>query len=554
MALLGLTLGLAALLAVEAFRATRSHRVTADRALRDYATVAAWELLTAADEQLQHEAGAALGAVVGSPAASPYDSVPSAGALSPAADSLLTCGAPGDSARSVFSLDLRNGALTIRGAVPPGALRSWLADTIAREARSLAGAATRYGTVWGRPAGAGAGRVVVYGVKPVRYNGYAVHDAPLAVYGVVTCPAGMARLVAGVLARHPLLPAQVAGGLPNDRLVALEVRDPAGSLLLRAGPPPGPGAYAGDPAAGAGSMAVRAWLPSEVAGRLVVTGPALRLPVLLGLFVLTAALTAMAALQVRREQELVRLRHDFTSSVSHELRTPLTQILLYGETLELGRAGGEDGRREAAGVIVQEARRLAHLVENVLHLSRAERRLVRVSPAAVALAPLLREIVERFAPLAGGEAVRIRTELDESVVAMADVDAMHQIVINLLDNAVKYGGTGAIVLRAGLDHDRVRLEVEDRGDGVPLRDRDRIWQPFVRLRSGGAVPGSGIGLAVVRELVAAHGGSCRAEPGSGGGARFVVELPGGVRRPLQPPPQSAAAPSTNAPGSPWRAS
>jgi signal transduction histidine kinase len=264
----------------------------------------------------------------------------------------------------------------------------------------------------------------------------------------------------------------------------------------------------------------------------------------------------MAALQVRREQELVRLRHDFTSSVSHELRTPLTQILLYGETLELGRAGGEDGRREAVGVIVQEARRLAHLVENVLHLSRAERRLVRVSPAPVAVAPLLREIVERFAPLAGADAVRIRTELDESLVATADIEAMHQIVINLLDNAVKYGGAGPIVLRAGLDRDRVRLEVEDRGAGVPPGERDRIWQPFVRLRSGGTIPGSGIGLAVVRELVGAHGGRCLVEPGSAGGARFVVELPGGARLPLEggPPSAPAAAPSARSPESPWRAS
>jgi signal transduction histidine kinase len=303
-------------------------------------------------------------------------------------------------------------------------------------------------------------------------------------------------------------------------------------------------------------MAVRAWLPADVAGRLVVTGPGLRLPVLLGLFVLTAALTAVAGLQVRREQELVRLRHDFTSSVSHELRTPLTQILLYGETLELGRAGGEDGRREAIGVIVQEARRLAHLVENVLHLSRAERRLVRVSPAPVAVAPLLREIVERFAPLAGGDAVRIRTELDESLVATADVDAMHQIVINLLDNAVKYGGTGPIVLRAGLNDGGVRLEVEDRGRGIPPRDRDRIWQPFVRLRSNGATPGSGIGLAVVRELVVAHGGRCLVEPGSDGGSRFVVELPGAARLPLDggPLPPAAPAPSASSRESPWRAS
>jgi signal transduction histidine kinase len=556
MLLLGLTLGLAGLLAVEALRATRSHRVTADRALRDYATVAAWELLTATDEQLQHAASGALGAIAGSPAASPYDSVPSAAALSPAADSLLPCDTPGDSARFTFSLDLRSGALATHGAEPSPGLRRWLGDTIAGEARSVGGSSGRYGTVWGPPGTPGSGRVAVYGVKAVRYNGYAVHDAPLAVYGVVTCRAAMARLVASVLARHPLLPMQVAGGLPNARLVALMVTTPSGELVLHSGPAAGPGAYAGDPAASPGAMAVRAWLPADVAGRLVVTEPGLRLPVLLGLFALTAALTAVAALQVRREQELVRLRHDFTSSVSHELRTPLTQILLYGETLELDRAGGEDGRREAVGVIVQEARRLAHLVENVLHLSRAERRLVRVSPAPVALAPLLREIVERFAPLAGGEAVRIRTALDESLAVMADAEALHQIVINLLDNAVKYGGAGAVVVRSARHDDQARIEIEDTGAGVPPADRARIWEPFVRLRPTGAVPGSGIGLAVVRELVSAHGGTCRVESGAGGGSRFVIELPGAL--PLAGPagrPGSPGAPSSaGLPEASWRGS
>jgi signal transduction histidine kinase len=282
---------------------------------------------------------------------------------------------------------------------------------------------------------------------------------------------------------------------------------------------------------------VRAWIPATVAGRLVVAQPGARLPLLLGLFALTTGLTAVAARQLRREQELVRLRHDFTSSVSHELRTPLTQILLYGETLELGRAAGEDARREAAGVIVQEARRLAHLVENVLQLSRAERRMVRVAPLPVALAPLLREIVERFAPLAGVDAVRIRTAMDDTLVGRADAEALHQIVINLLDNAIKYGGRGPVTLRAFGRDGRAVIEIEDEGPGIAVPERERVWEPFVRLHRSGGTPGSGIGLAVVRELVVAHGGVCRVETASraegsgsgvdGVGCRVVVELPGG---------------------------
>jgi signal transduction histidine kinase len=427
-------------------------------------------------------------------------------------------------------------------------VRAWVTDRVTAVARSRPSATARYGAVWGTPNGPAAGQVAVFAVKSVRYNGFAAHDAPLAVYGVVTCADAFAPLFQGVLRRHPLLPSQVAGGVPNARLVGVDLRDPAGATLLTAGPRLTPTAYVGDAAPAEGGLVVRAWLPPDVAGRLIVARPSARLPLLLGLLLLTAGLTATAAFQFRREQELLRLRQDFTSSVSHELRTPLTQILLFGETLELGRASGEDARREAVGVIVQEARRLAHLVENVLHLSRAERRLMRVRPAPVPLGPALREIVERFAPLAGAQAVRIRTELDETLIALADGEALHQIVINLLDNAVKYGGSGPVVVRAAAEQGWARISVEDGGEGVAAGDRGRIWEPFVRLHPTGAVPGSGIGLAVVRELVAAHGGACRVEEGPGGGSRFVIDLPTAsplAHRPVRPPAPSEA---------PWPAS
>jgi signal transduction histidine kinase len=255
--------------------------------------------------------------------------------------------------------------------------------------------------------------------------------------------------------------------------------------------------------------------------------PRSRLPLLFGLLAVTAGLAAVALRQLRREQELARLRADFTSSVSHELRTPLTQILLFAETLELGRVGGEGERRLALGIIVQEARRLAHLVENVLQLSRAERRMVRVRTEEQPLAPLLRETVERFAPLAAGS-TRLETELDEGLVAPVHADSLRQIVINLLDNAVKYGGgEGAVSLRATLADGRARLAVDDAGSGIAPEDRTKVWEPFVRLERSPAVAGSGIGLAVVRELVTAHGGACWVEAAPGGGARFVVELPNG---------------------------
>jgi signal transduction histidine kinase len=515
--LLSLTLVLASLLAFEAQRATRSHRVTAERALRDYATVAARELATASAEALGAAVAPVLDPVVGSPAASPYDPLPPASSIATAAGNVLDCGAA-DQGRTYFALDFRSGTLSTAGAAPDAETAAWLRA-------SVGPTAGRTAIAWG--SGSAAGRIAVYGVKQLRYSGFAGHDAPLAAYGMVTCRSALGPVIARVLQQHPLLPRSVAGGLSNAELAALEVRAPDGAPLFRFGPAADEG-YVGDSVtAGPGSPVFRATLPAAVAGRLVVTRPRSRLPLLFGLLVVTSGLAAIALRQLRREQELVRLRTDFTSSVSHELRTPLTQILLFAETLQLGRAGGEGERRQALGIIVQEARRLAHLVENVLQLSHAERRMVRVRTEEQRLAPLLRATVERFAPLAGGGA-RLNAELDESLVAPVHADSLRQVVINLLDNAVKYGGAdGPVTLRATLAGGRARVEVDDAGAGIAAADRMKVWEPFVRLDRIPAVAGSGIGLAVVRELVAAHGGACWIEESPAGGARLVVELPRG---------------------------
>jgi signal transduction histidine kinase len=530
--LLALILLLAGLLAYEAQRATRSHRVIAERALRDYATVAAHELLVSTGEELDELLGPALTPVVGSPAASPYDSLASPAAVLAALERLPACTGPGDTSRVAFAVDFRNGAVTTAGGPAGDGLRAWLARSV-RPAGGLA-------AVWG--SGALADRVALYRVKTIRYSGFAAHEAPLAAYGVVACRSTMSQVLRRALPRRPLLPLSVTGGVANAELAALEVRAPDGASLWHAGPAAGreyAGTPASDPLTG---LSARAAFPAAVAARLALAEPPSRLPLLLLLLGLTGALGIVALRQLRREQELARLRADFTSSVSHELRTPLTQILLYGETLELGRLAGEDERRQALGVIVQEARRLAHLVENVLQYSRAERRRTLVRPEPRALAPLVREIVERFTPLAGAAAVRLRTELDEGLTAPVDADALHQILLNLLDNAVRHGGgMGAIVLRLAARGAAARLEVEDRGPGVPAAMRERVWEPFARLDRHPAVPGSGIGLAVVRDLVRAHGGECGVEDGTGGGARFVVELPGAARS-AKMPPQPVEAP------------
>ncbi len=232
-------------------------------------------------------------------------------------------------------------------------------------------------------------------------------------------------------------------------------------------------------------------------------------------------------LQLRREHELSRLRSDFISSVSHELRTPLSQIMLFAETLNLGRVRTDDERHAATGVIVQEGRRLMHLVENILHFSRAERQMTRLGPEPIDLNRAVQEIIDDWMPLAASADVRLATDFAPDVFAMADRDALRQMVLNLLDNAVKYGGRPQTVTVGTMTRgDRARVWIDDEGEGVPARDRERVWRSFYRLdrHANSAIAGSGIGLYVVRELARLHGGDAWIEDAPSKGARVVIEL------------------------------
>jgi signal transduction histidine kinase len=257
---------------------------------------------------------------------------------------------------------------------------------------------------------------------------------------------------------------------------------------------------------------------------------------LAALLIVMATLLAIALVQLRREQELARLRTEFVSGVSHELRTPLAQIRWFSELLHMGKLRTEEERTRSAGIIDQEARRLTYLVENVLNFSRAERRQSRISPVPTDLEKELREALEMFAPLARARQMKLRAELELGLVVNADRDALRQVLLNLLDNAAKYGPPGqTISVGSARGGEWVRLWVEDEGPGIPERDRERVWEPYVRLGrdSERATGGSGIGLSVVRELVELHGGRVRMESAARGGARVVIELPAGDPDQLQ---------------------
>ena len=133
--------------------------------------------------------------------------------------------------------------------------------------------------------------------------------------------------------------------------------------------------------------------------------------------------------------------------------------------------------------------------------------------------------MRRFEPLALRAGVAVHVAAEDMPIALGERGAIDQIVINLIDNATRYAARGqSVCVRVARVGDRVRIAVEDRGAGIPPRDRERIWQRFVRLDTARDVPGAGIGLTVVAELAEAMGGRAWVEDAEPHGARFVIEL------------------------------
>jgi signal transduction histidine kinase len=519
------TLGLAALLARQAQVAASSHRAVAERTLTDYAAFAAWKSAGTIKSELFWIYGMALQPLFQTNAAadSMHLPLPSAFVIPPEKMRYI----PPRLVRAYFRMDLRQGCIATRGAYVPSDLQTWMTDTLAAHARSIYQPdwklASVTGVVDGQP------HTLVYVLDKDNL-------------GVARAAIGFElnrRVLPSILTRlhyeeGDYLPPSLIGDLTNDELLALQVEDALGDTLY-ASPASHPGAFDGPFSAAdsvgtaLGGMSVHVALRPEVASKLLIGGlPRSRLPMLLGLLALTAGLIAAALLQHRREYELAALRSEFVSNVSHELRTPLAQIRMFAETLLLGRVRSPEERLRSLEIIDQEARRLTHLVENVLHFSRSERRTARVAPEPTDLSRLVREVVDGFRPLARARQVDLRLELEEGLRASVDRSALRQVLLNLLDNAVKYGPAGqTVTVATSGGSGRAWIRVDDQGPGIPEAQRERIWERFSRLERevSSAVAGTGIGLAVVRDLVRLHGGRVWADESPSGGARFVVELP-----------------------------
>ena len=350
------------------------------------------------------------------------------------------------------------------------------------------------------------------------------------VYAFEYPTASLDSIFTSVLSASDLLPASVVAGRANSDVLDVQVSDGVGTPLFRttsasrfdvSGSIDLPPSYS--------SLKIRAGIRPEMAETILIGGvPESRIPILLVILVLAIGLTTLAAVQLRREVRFASERAGFVANVSHELRTPLSQIRLVLDTLKLGRGDDPETRESALRVADREALRLQHLVEGVLRFTRGARPddLPRVTVDAAQEA---KAVIEEFAPLAAPHGMTISLEGASSARVQLQRGALRQVLLNLFDNAMKYGGDGTVVRVevTALRGSGARLIVDDNGPGVPPAERERIWKPFERggVARSRAAGGSGIGLTIVREIAEEHGGRTWVEAAPSGGARFVVELP-----------------------------
>jgi two-component system phosphate regulon sensor histidine kinase PhoR len=223
------------------------------------------------------------------------------------------------------------------------------------------------------------------------------------------------------------------------------------------------------------------------------------------------------------------IRRDFVANASHELRTPVATIRGAAETLLDGALGDPESARHFVDVIARHADRLAHLTQDLLDLSRIELGHWTMSLERVDLGPLVGGVLDLHQDPAEQKAIALASQVPEGLAIRADARALEQVLVNLVDNAVKYTpDRGRVTVVATVDGPRrlASISVDDTGPGIERHHLPRLFERFYRVDPGRSREqgGTGLGLAIAKHLIQAQGGDIGVESGAGG-TRFWVRLP-----------------------------
>jgi len=548
-ALLGIVV-VSALAVLESMHNARERKAAAERTVRDYAMFASYLYTTRA--YLSARDRTLFQAYVALHPSEPWvrSALPPPTAIPAIPDTTERCGPPAKWPIYRFRLDLPSRSVSYVGGRPAPSIDAIIRDSIPKLAVARWVRGARFGylfvdapggreTVAYAPAYDSASRLLaVYGYRSC----YGVRDTMdyNAIYEVVKV---MPPMVPGFIAdssrssqdtahravdptSEKMMGAKWPAGMPAESLLTLTISDAAHRTIYE-NPKGGlkSNYYGVAPLGFIGGTSFWVSLRPDVARFLVAGGiPESHVPASLLLLAGSIILAVAGFASLRSEIRLVNSRQRFLANVSHELRTPLQQILMFVQLLRLGRTRSESERERCLEIIERETHRLIALSNSVMTAARTE---VQLQSALVDVSALAQTSADFFGPLAEARKMQIEVDIVATAIAHGDPGAIRQILINVLDNAAKYGPVGqTITIGVRNDGNVVRLWVDDCGSGIPPSERANVWKPFFRV--GGTLDdstgGAGLGLSIVRDLATAMDAQAELTEAPGGGTRFTLAL------------------------------
>jgi len=229
---------------------------------------------------------------------------------------------------------------------------------------------------------------------------------------------------------------------------------------------------------------------------------------------------------ITQMERLEKTRRDYVSNVSHELRTPLTAMRALIEPLKEGMVTAESDRMRYYDIILREIMRLSRLINDQLELSRLQSGTLSIEKRMMRLDDLVYDVCDRYNAIAADQGLELRVDTDftQCPTVCANADRVEQLLIILLDNAIKYTEQGSVAVSADWDDEKVTLHVKDTGIGIEEQDLPYVFDRFYKVDKAHSGKGSGLGLSIAKELLKRMGEDVWATSEQGAGAEFSFTL------------------------------